>query len=101
MKNEDTYESIGLAIGYLNDRENIIKNNAKTNKKICTCRFFCSSACINYSYMIQYIRIILNIRRKYMLKENIKNYDLDELKAKLEELRRKEVQGRANFPLDI
>ena len=27
MKNEDTYESIGLAIGYLNDRENIIKNN--------------------------------------------------------------------------
>lgn len=51
--------------------------------------------------MIQYICIILNIRRKYMLKENIKNYDLDELKAKLEELRRKEVQGRANFPLDI
>lgn len=64
-------------------------------------QIFCCSACINYSYMIQYIRIILNIRRKYMLKENIKNYDLDELKAKLEELRRKEVQGRANFPLDI
>lgn len=36
-----------------------------------------------------------------MLKENIKNYDLEELKTKLEELRRKEVQGRANFSLDI
>lgn len=36
-----------------------------------------------------------------MLKENIKNYDLDELKIKLEELRRKEVQSRADFSLDI
>jgi len=26
-----------------------------------------------------------------MLKENIKNYDLDDLKIKLEELRRKEI----------
>jgi len=26
-----------------------------------------------------------------MLKENIKNYDLEELKVKLEELRRKEI----------
>lgn len=26
-KNEDIYESIGVAYGYLNDRENIIKNN--------------------------------------------------------------------------
>lgn len=51
--------------------------------------------------MIQYIRIILNIRRKFMFKENIKNYDLDELKAKLETLRRKEIQSRANFSLDI
>ena len=51
--------------------------------------------------MIQYIRIILNIRRKFMFKENIKNYDLDELKAKHEILRRKEIQSRANFSLDI
>ena len=36
-----------------------------------------------------------------MLKENIKNYDLEELKEKLEELRRKEIYGRANFFLDI
>ena len=36
-----------------------------------------------------------------MLKENIKNYDLEELKQKLEELRREEVQSRANIPVDI
>ena len=36
-----------------------------------------------------------------MLKENIKNYDLDELKIKLETLRREEIQGRANIPMDI
>lgn len=36
-----------------------------------------------------------------MLKENIKNYDLEELKEKLEELRRKEIQSRANISLDI
>ena len=36
-----------------------------------------------------------------MLKENIKNYDLEELKTKLEELRRKEIQSRANISLDI
>lgn len=36
-----------------------------------------------------------------MLKENIKNYDLEDLKIKLEKLRRKEIQSRANFPLDI
>lgn len=51
--------------------------------------------------MVQYIRKILKNRRKNMLKENIKNYDLDELKIKMEELRRKKVQGRTNFPLDI
>jgi len=32
-----------------------------------------------------------------MLKENIKNYDLDDLKIKLEELRRKKIQSRTNF----
>lgn len=36
-----------------------------------------------------------------MLKENIKNYDLEELKTKLEELRRKEIQSRTNISLDI
>ena len=36
-----------------------------------------------------------------MLKENIKNYDLEELKEKLESLRRKEIQSRANISLDI
>ena len=36
-----------------------------------------------------------------MLKENIKNYDLEELKAKLEEIRRKEIQSRTNISLDI
>ena len=36
-----------------------------------------------------------------MLKENIKNYDLEDLKIKLEELRRKEIQSRANISLDI
>ena len=36
-----------------------------------------------------------------MLKENIKNYDLDELKIKLEEMRRKEVSSRTNFSMDI
>lgn len=41
--------------------------------------------------MIKYIRKFLKNRRKYMLKENIKNYDLDELKEKLESLRRKEI----------
>ena len=41
--------------------------------------------------MVQYIREILRNRRKFMLKENIKNYDLDELKVKLEELRGKEI----------
>ena len=41
--------------------------------------------------MVQYIRKILRNRRKFMLKENIKNYDLDELKVKMEELRRKEI----------
>lgn len=32
-----------------------------------------------------------------MLKENIKNYDLEDLKLKMEELRREEIQGRTNF----
>ena len=41
--------------------------------------------------MVQYIRKILRNRRKFMIKENIKNYDLDELKVKMEELRRKEI----------
>lgn len=36
-----------------------------------------------------------------MIKENIKNYDLNELKIKLEDLRRKDLQGRADFSLDI
>ena len=36
-----------------------------------------------------------------MLKENIKNYDLDELKEKIEALRRKEIQSRTNLSLDI
>lgn len=36
-----------------------------------------------------------------MLKENIKNYDLDELKEKIEALRRKEIQRRTNLSLDI
>lgn len=63
--------------------------------------FFFELACINSSYMIQYIRKFLNNRRKTMIKENIKNYDLDELKIKLENLRRKDLQSRANFPLDI
>lgn len=36
-----------------------------------------------------------------MLKENIKNYDLDELKEKIEALRRKEIQGRTNLSLDL
>lgn len=53
--------------------------------------FFIWYACINLSYMIQYTRENLRNRRKYMLKENIKNYDLDELKIKMEELRRKKV----------
>lgn len=51
--------------------------------------------------MVQYMRKNLKNRRNFMIKENIKNYDLDELKIKLEELRRKEVQGRANISLDI
>lgn len=41
--------------------------------------------------MVQYIRKNLRNRRKCMLKENIKNYDLDELKEKMEELRGKEI----------
>ena len=36
-----------------------------------------------------------------MLKENIKNYDLDELKDKMETLRRKEIQSRTNLSLDL
>lgn len=40
--------------------------------------------------MIKYIREIKN-RRNFMIKDNIKNYDLDELKIKLEDLRRKEI----------
>lgn len=40
--------------------------------------------------MVKYIREIKN-RRKFMVKDNIKNYDLDELKTKLEDLRRKEI----------
>lgn len=36
-----------------------------------------------------------------MLKENIKNYNLDELRDKIETLRREEIQGRANLSLDI
>lgn len=40
--------------------------------------------------MVKYIREIKN-RRKFMIKDNIKNYDLDELKTKLEDLRRKEI----------
>lgn len=36
-----------------------------------------------------------------MLKENIKNYDLDELKEKMETLRRKKIQSRTNLSLDI
>ena len=40
--------------------------------------------------MIKYIREIKN-RRNFMIKDNIKNYDLDELKTKLEDLRRKEI----------
>ena len=40
--------------------------------------------------MVKYIREIKN-RRKFMIKDNIKNYDLDELKIKLEDLRRKEI----------
>ena len=50
--------------------------------------------------MVKYIREIKN-RRKFMIKDNIKNYDLDELKTKLEDLRRKEIQSRANIPLDL
>lgn len=41
--------------------------------------------------MIKYIRQILKNRRESMLKENIKNYDLDELKIKMENLRREEI----------
>ena len=41
--------------------------------------------------MVQYTRKILRNRRKYMLKENIKNYDLDEIKTKMEQLRRKKI----------
>ena len=40
--------------------------------------------------MVKYIREIKN-RRKFMVKDNIKNYDLDELKIKLEDLRREEI----------
>lgn len=40
--------------------------------------------------MVKYIREIKN-RRNFMIKDNIKNYDLDELKTKLEDLRRKEI----------
>ena len=40
--------------------------------------------------MIKYIREIKN-RRNFMIKDNIKNYDLDELKIKLEDLRREEI----------
>ena len=36
-----------------------------------------------------------------MLKTNIKNFDLEELKIKLEELRRKEIQSRTNISMDI
>ena len=43
--------------------------------------------------MIQYISQILINRRNFMLKENIKNYDLSELKQKLEDLRREEIQS--------
>ena len=50
--------------------------------------------------MIKYIREIKN-RRNFMIKDNIKNYDLDELKIKLEDLRRKEIQSRANISLDL
>jgi len=41
--------------------------------------------------MVQYIRKNLRNRKGYMLKENIKNYDLDDLKEKLKSLRRKEI----------
>ena len=40
--------------------------------------------------MVKYIREIKN-RRNFMIEDNIKNYDLDELKTKLEDLRRKEI----------
>ena len=40
--------------------------------------------------MVKYIREIKN-RRNFMIKDNIKNYDLDELKIKLEDLRREEI----------
>ena len=43
--------------------------------------FFIAFACINYSYMVQ--------------------YDLDELKEKMETLRRKEIQSRTNLSLDL
>ncbi len=36
-----------------------------------------------------------------MLKENIKNYDLDELKIKLEEMRRKEISRRTDISMDL
>lgn len=32
-----------------------------------------------------------------MLKKNIKNYDLEDLKTELENLRRKEIQSRTNI----
>ena len=60
-------------------------------KKIRKSGFFLLYACINISYMIKYIRQILKNRRESMLKENIKNYDLDELKIKMENLRREEI----------
>ena len=36
-----------------------------------------------------------------MLKENIKNYTLDELKEKIEEMRRKEISCRTDISMDI
>ena len=47
--------------------------------------------CIKYGYVVKYIREFLENRRKNMLKENIKNYDLEDLKIKLDELRRKKI----------
>lgn len=78
-----------------------IKHKCKGRQGRRPLHFFFELACINFSYMIQYIRKFLDNRRKIMIKENIKNYDLDELKIKLENLRRKDLQSRANFPLDI
>ena len=66
-------------------------------KKLTTVFWFIKNTCINFSYMIKYMRWNF----KNMLKENIKNYDLEELKTKLEEMRRKKIQSRANFSVDI